>query len=123
MKENAKQRFVLFYGFDPSPPQPKGKKPQKATSQELPLVPLEVTASESEPSDPSGSQRGEYFIRAAQGHTIALAESSDHLTPVTAADQAGLAAVGEMVHGTTISVWDQISAFIRFLLIGTQLNI
>jgi len=27
--ENAKQRFELFYGYDPSPPRPKVKKPQR----------------------------------------------------------------------------------------------
>lgn len=99
---------MIFYGRDPSPPVPKGKKTADQPSTELPLVPVEPPVNLDTSSEASSSQHGEYFIRAAQGHTIALAETSDHLTPVTAGDEAGLAAVGEMVHGTTFAVWDQI---------------
>ncbi|KAL1409458.1 tRNA 2'-phosphotransferase [Vanrija albida] len=123
VEENAKKRFELQFGYDPSPPKPK-KKPvprkkkvpgaavdavaeqlAKATVAEpaapaepewteLPFVSLPPPA-EGEPSEP----RGEWFIRATQGHSIAL-EGTGHLEPVLVDDAATRERVGLMVHGT-----------------------
>ena len=42
--ENAKQRFELFYGYDPSPPKPKGKKPKpKPKTLSKPQRPTEIS--------------------------------------------------------------------------------
>ncbi|WWD20035.1 hypothetical protein CI109_104508 [Kwoniella shandongensis] len=182
--ENAKQRFELFYGYDPIPPRPKkkggqgkgkgqgqGKKgrpaaavgieaagslstsaateagavapisqggpavgggksapdaatiddirnelskssldptPPPATSpEEPPELPLQSlprpTDDDSTPTAPDGP-RGEYFIRATQGHSIKL-ESTAHLEPVKD-DEEGRRRAGELVHGTRWELWD-----------------
>lgn len=163
VEENAKKRFELAYGYDPSPPLPKkgkgqgkGKNQKKqagpsgsntdaaqgvtasepsssaldpekspsadaatvddiqarlASSQiattELPLIPLPNSDVESvQAPDP----RGEYFIRASQGHSIQL-EGVAHLTAVTD-DEEGRAKVGIMVHGTKWELWETLSTFI-----------
>lgn len=173
VEENAKQRFELFYGYDPSPPRPKkgkgkgrvapsskSKAVSKVTlgdgpdvsaardssseqgqdkeinledkmastsiaahvnppSTELPLVPLSPPPSAessitSEQTEMRGQMdgleteaKGEYFIRARQGHSIHL-ESTDHLTPVLD-DEEGRKRVGDLVHGTKWELWDVIS--------------
>ncbi|WRT69396.1 uncharacterized protein IL334_006380 [Kwoniella shivajii] len=193
--ENAKQRFQLFYGYDPSPPIPKKKKghqqpkkkkqplsssvsrnrngtgdskiaegdirsgdiesgngsgsgsgpieirsEQSASSQgidaaqidniqsslskttivddkpiELPLIslPMPSTTDSSNPScseegetstTTSASKKGEYFIRATQGHSINL-EGTSHLD-LLKDDQQGRTKAGTMVHGTKWELWD-----------------
>ncbi|ORY35028.1 KptA family-domain-containing protein [Naematelia encephala] len=184
--ENAKQRFEVFYGYDPSAPKPKvkgkgkgagkgkgkGKKQDKSDGQtiegasssmeavqldtacvhtpttttrieqddreklddlesslssttisntaldapppphpvitaELPLIPLPVPTDPSDPSLPP-DQKGEYFIRASQGHSLKL-ESVSHLTPVLLDDD-GRARAGEMVHGTRWELWETLKS-------------
>ncbi|WVQ79484.1 hypothetical protein IAT38_001583 [Cryptococcus sp. DSM 104549] len=171
--ENAKQRFALFWGYDPSPPRPKkrptqgktkkqlqrdretaaaaaaaaagegegvgaaGDGPVKAEGKvtepdaatldnlqshlsktaistpplppepiELPLVALPPpTDSEPAPTSAGGTDpKGEWFIRANQGHSLEL-ESTAHLEEV-ADDESGRARVGECVHGTRWELWD-----------------
>jgi 2'-phosphotransferase len=148
VESNAKKRFVLFYGFDPSPirPQRKDKKQGQtkkaqfqqdgegsslpstdgnAETEELPLVPVE--APEVEPYDPeapaaqtkpkasarsptlgNNASEPEWFIRAAQGHSIATV-TTEHLEPIAVADDEGLDKVGEMVHGSKAELWHSIS--------------
>lgn len=53
--------------------------------------------------------RGEYFIRASQGHSIALAGVA-HLEPVLDDDE-GRRRAGEMVHGTKWELWETLSEF------------
>ena len=190
--ENAKQRFELFYGYDPSPPRPKVKKgqgkgkgkgngkggqangkanapsgqaapsshknmqtPQAGQNEgttspalqvpsesksiprpevdaaalddlshnlsetkihiDLPLVELPIPdAQEGEEEvraagggTSEASQRGEYFIRATQGHSIKL-EDIGHLQPVLDDDD-GRARAGVCVHGTKWELWDVLS--------------
>ncbi|KIR78696.1 tRNA 2'-phosphotransferase [Cryptococcus gattii EJB2] len=180
VQTNAKKRFELFWGYDPSPPRPKkkptqgktkkqlqrdreattaaaaaaaasgtgiemgqgkGKEPDaaaidiissslastdlaapslslsanpvpaqgsvRADPPELPLISLpdphdsDVNANASVNSD---GPKGEYFIRAAQGHSIQL-ESTAHLEQVKD-DEEGRSKVGLMVHGTRWELWD-----------------
>nr|XP_018260560.1 uncharacterized protein I303_07485 [Kwoniella dejecticola CBS 10117]OBR82718.1 hypothetical protein I303_07485 [Kwoniella dejecticola CBS 10117] len=183
VSENAKQRFQLVYGYDPSPPRPpqlkKGQTPKKvrpapskvmslkenatspsdgatitnsqqsaqgqvqgqgqdaaeiddlrstlskATIQgqkpngngvqdghgfiELPLVALPIPEPSTSLTDSIGSEKqaeskddarpkGEYFIRATQGHSINL-ESTAHLEELQN-DEEGRRKAGVMVHGT-----------------------
>ncbi|KAK6909001.1 hypothetical protein I203_103011 [Kwoniella mangroviensis CBS 8507] len=177
--ENAKQRFQLFYGYDPSPPRPKkmkkGQQPKKqrppppqvvtAASTdshniektrkldeegdglspiplqdangidaaeidniqsnlskttissrgengigyvELPLVslpnPNESNGTGEAGSSSSSSIKGEYFIRATQGHSIKL-EGTSHLEELLD-DEEGRKKAGVMVHGTRLELWD-----------------
>ena len=155
--ENAKQRFELFYGYDPSPPPPKKKgnqgkgkarakqvsvpqdgqavtpgsaasgtqldaavvddirhdlartaldPPVETRSSELPLVSL-PRPNEVEPGSETTEPRGEWFIRATQGHSIQL-ESTAHLEAVKD-DQEGRERVGLMVHGTRWELWEVLS--------------
>ncbi|KAK4683527.1 hypothetical protein P7C73_g6721, partial [Tremellales sp. Uapishka_1] len=130
--ENAKQRFELFHGYDPSPPMPrKGKGKGKGKAKPKPLVEegevdggqvddlrqelatatisvpeiieLPLVSIPLEPDGPSES-RAEYFIRATQGHSIEL-ESTSHLTPVND-DEEGRTRAGDMVHGTKWELWE-----------------
>jgi 2'-phosphotransferase len=130
---NAKQRFVLFYGFDPSPIRPtyqkKGsaRKVDMSGATEVPLVALEDreaiptydselpgsvsdpplrTIELSEGQNPPPGVQAEYFIRAAQGHSLPTV-TTEHLEPVLN-DEAGRRMVGEMVHGTKEELWDVI---------------
>lgn len=169
VEENAKKRFELVFGYDPSPPPPKkgkgqnkgkgkgqgqgqgGKKveevasgvdavevgekgasapgepvtapeppvesatasvdalpvllsPAQITSTELPLVILPDPAVE-EVSDPD--PRGGYYIRASQGHSIAL-EGVAHLEAVLD-DEEGRKRAGLIVHGTRWDLWETLS--------------
>ncbi|EIW66407.1 hypothetical protein TREMEDRAFT_70249 [Tremella mesenterica DSM 1558] len=168
--ENAKQRFELLWGYDPSPPikkRPKppkksrpppgiskiipvrvdherplvstsldvgkgvnasnrvdasevdnvGKDPQKTriTSDiseptELPLIrlppPQTKDNTEGKTEEDDGQTKGEWFIRATQGHSIHL-ETTALLTPVMD-DEEGRRIVGEMVHGTKWELWEVI---------------
>lgn len=131
VEENAKKRFELSFGYDPSPPKPKKKPvPKKkkvvpgapvdaVTEQlakaavtepapepewtELPFVSLPAPG-EGEPSEP----RGEWWIRATQGHSIAL-EGTGHLEPALADDAATRERVGLMVHGTRWELYETLS--------------
>ena len=142
VEENAKQRFELVYGYDPTPPIPKAKRqpkkkktsrslideavgavdaadvddvrhglatttlvddPETEITTELPLVSLPPPS----PDCTEGSSKGEYFIRASQGHSLKL-ESTAHLTPVRD-DVDGRARVGLMVHGTRWELWSELS--------------
>lgn len=93
---------------------------------ELPLVPVEPptipaydpedVSQQTKPKPParsptlgSNASEPEWFIRAAQGHSIQTV-TTDLLEPITAADEEGLAKVGEMVHGTKAELWDSICA-------------
>lgn len=199
VQTNAKKRFELFWGYDPSPPRPKkkptqgktkkqlqrdretaaaaaasaavaasgtgegqekGKEPdaamidiiasslastnltappsslsinstapapaQSSTSvdpPELPLISLpdpHTSASDSDAnakasaSANSDNPKGEYFIRATQGHSIQL-ESTAHLEQVKD-DEEGKRKVGLMVHGTRWELWDTLSRFLLRLL-------
>ncbi|KAK8849414.1 hypothetical protein IAR55_004746 [Kwoniella newhampshirensis] len=176
--ENAKQRFELFYGYDPSPLRPKtkagqgkgkaqGKKvkvnpvekqprpsgdrtagdgaaalskpalqsekvPDAATIDnirhelvntsldhssmthatptappELPLISLAGPSPGTSSAPPDGP-KGEYFIRATQGHSIKL-ESTAHLVEVKDDDE-GRQRVGLMVHGTKWELWDALKS-------------
>ncbi|KAJ9115123.1 hypothetical protein QFC22_005453 [Naganishia vaughanmartiniae] len=149
VESNAKKRFVLFYGVDPSPNRPERRKkqqgktkktaasaaaaeqeihPETEAGEELPLLPIEPpqvppypaaqSSSSSQPSPPppqsstppapaSNPAEGEWFIRAAQGHSIQTV-TTEHLDPITQADEAGLQKVGEMVHGTKSELWESI---------------
>ncbi|OWZ45103.1 tRNA 2'-phosphotransferase [Cryptococcus neoformans c45] len=76
---------------------------------ELPLISLpdpHTSASDSDPSANANSDnpKGEYFIRATQGHSIQL-ESTAHLEQVKD-DEEGRRKVGLMVHGTRWELWD-----------------
>ncbi|KAJ9104580.1 hypothetical protein QFC21_002078 [Naganishia friedmannii] len=55
----------------------------------------------------SSPPEAEWFIRAAQGHSIQTV-TTEHLEPVLQADEEGLSKVGEMVHGTKSESWDSI---------------
>lgn len=169
---NAKQRFALLYGYDPTPAehqpksskgkgkqQQKGKKQQQhqagtdvleameklsvttavppATPEELPLVSLDepevkayrepeaavsaddlvspdpFAASSSKPTKTKappapGPNEPQWFIRAAQGHSITSVDAEQLLEPVLTTSPEGLARVGEMVHGTRATLWDVI---------------
>ncbi|GHJ84625.1 hypothetical protein NliqN6_1027 [Naganishia liquefaciens] len=154
VESNAKKRFVLFYGYDPSASRPERKKKQQgqtkkalklqqdrvqedvqksglptvvgnaACQQESPLVPLDAPQVEKyDPEHPaSGNQQKpdersptlgsnakepEWFIRAAQGHSITTV-TTEHLEPITSADEEGLSKVGEMVHGSKAELWESI---------------
>ncbi|KAI5454162.1 tRNA 2'-phosphotransferase [Naganishia albida] len=148
VETNNKKRFVLFYGYDPSPVRPERKKKQqgqtkKALKQqqealnaapsaginaesvaELPLIPVDPpvipaydaedvtqqTKPKTSPRSPtlgSNASEPEWFIRAAQGHSIQTV-TTDLLEAITAADYEGLSKVGEMVHGTKAELWDAI---------------
>ncbi|OCF39210.1 hypothetical protein I317_06979 [Kwoniella heveanensis CBS 569] len=202
VSENAKQRFQLMYGYDPSPLPPKKKKVQQISkkklramkdaqaqaqaqveahtsveergnaagiksnattpaklespladaaeidniqsalnkasldphleaqpqpeSTELPLVELPLPNPHGEDessSDPSSSTstastaaaavaggiKGEYFIRATQGHSINL-ESTAHLEQITADDEAARKKVGLMVHGTRWELYETLKS-------------
>ncbi|KIR99268.1 tRNA 2'-phosphotransferase [Cryptococcus deuterogattii 2001/935-1] len=180
VQTNAKKRFELFWGYDPSPPRPKkkptqgktkkqlqrdreaaaaaaaavtasgtgieighgkGKEPDAAavdiissslaatdiTAPSLSLSTNPVSAQGLVPADPpelplislpdphdsdananasvnSDGPKGEYFIRATQGHSIQL-ESTAHLEQVKD-DEEGRSKVGLMVHGTRWELWD-----------------
>ncbi|OWZ42500.1 tRNA 2'-phosphotransferase [Cryptococcus neoformans] len=76
---------------------------------ELPLISLpdpHTSASDSDASANANSDnpKGEYFIRATQGHSIQL-ESTAHLEKVKD-DEEGRRKVGLMVHGTRWELWD-----------------
>lgn len=135
---NAKQRFVLFYGSDPSPIRPtyqkkgsggsarKGEPKPDPGASELSLVPLEppglpvydpasgTNSSTPAPIEARALEEGsapvevEWFIRAAQGHSLPTV-TTEHLEPVLN-DEEGRAKVGEMVHGTKEELWDVIRA-------------
>lgn len=138
VEENAKKRFELVFGYDPSQPKPK-KKQQPKKKKPAPVVPgssqvdavaaqLAQTAVTPAPPPPPPAQpewkeldfvtlpapeagseagpsepRGEWFIRATQGHSIKL-EGTAHLEPVLA-DEAGRAKAGLLVHGTQWKLW------------------
>ncbi|OWZ62536.1 hypothetical protein AYX15_05329 [Cryptococcus neoformans] len=183
VQTNAKKRFELFWGYDPSPPRPKkkptqgktkkqlqrdreaaaaaaapvaasgtgekqgkGKEPDAAAIDiiasslastdltapssslsinsaasapaqsltsvdppELPLISLPDPHTSASDSDArananSDNPKGEYFIRATQGHSIQL-ESTAHLEQVKD-DEEGRRKVGLMVHGTRWELWD-----------------
>lgn len=55
-----------------------------------------------------GPNEPQWFIRAAQGHSIASVEAGQLLEPVTTSSPEDLARVGEMVHGTRTALWDAI---------------
>lgn len=84
----------------------------RADPPELPLISLpdphdsDVNANASVNSD---GPKGEYFIRATQGHSIQL-ESTAHLEQVKD-DEEGRSKVGLMVHGTRWELWDTLSRF------------
>ena len=177
--ENAKQRFELAWGYDPSPAKVKPKKgqrkgkgkgkskpkppqavqaegggtdfsaPAKDTTHqelveeaqgdaakvddlaadlektniqtELPLVILprpdtdgnadgnEDDSAIASTSAATGTNRGEWFIRATQGHSIKL-DSVSHLALVTD-DEEGRAKAGVCVHGTKWELWDTLSGY------------
>ncbi|OXG25266.1 tRNA 2'-phosphotransferase [Cryptococcus neoformans Ze90-1] len=80
---------------------------------ELPLISLPDPHTSASDSDASASAnanansdnpKGEYFIRATQGHSIQL-ESTAHLEHVKD-DEEGRRKVGLMVHGTRWELWD-----------------
>lgn len=192
VQTNAKKRFELFWGYDPSPPRPKkkptqgktkkqlqrdreaaaaaaaavaasgtgieighgkGKEPDAAavdiissslaatdiTAPSLSLSTNPVSAQGLVPADPpelplislpdphdsdananasvnSDGPKGEYFIRATQGHSIQL-ESTAHLEQVKD-DEEGRSKVGLMVHGTRWELWDTLSKFCPQLFIS-----
>lgn len=131
VKTNPKQRFVLEWGWDPTPQHAKPrylkkgeKRPPGAANDELPLV--KVDAATVVPDGQSQSERlppviqhqvttpdgipklvsVEYFVRAAQGHSIKTV-TTEHLDRVND-DAEGAAMVGEMVHGSRAELWDVI---------------
>ncbi|WVF68877.1 hypothetical protein IAT40_003650 [Kwoniella sp. CBS 6097] len=79
---------------------------QQPESTELPLVevPLPSDQQDEQGQDASGT-KGEYFIRATQGHSINL-ESTAHLEQITIDDEEGRKKVGMMVHGTRWELYD-----------------
>lgn len=112
---NAKQRFVLTFGIDPSPSRPmrrqKGStRPPHDPRSELPLLLRDPPDADSQqaaaPTLAEEHGIAEYFIRAAQGHSLTTV-STEHLVEIHN-DAAGRAAVGEMVHGTRAELWDVI---------------
>ena len=89
--------------YDPELPMPVSDPPLR-----------DIDASEGQ-TPPAGVQ-AEYFIRAAQGHSLPTV-TTEHLEPVSN-DETGRRMVGEMVHGTKEELWDVIrrSLQMRFLL-------
>ncbi|WVQ96399.1 hypothetical protein IAU59_003504 [Kwoniella sp. CBS 9459] len=84
-------------------------------STESPLVelPLPSASPDNDGSGPvaataGSAERGEYFIRATQGHSINL-ESTAHLEQITVDDEQGRKKVGLMVHGTRWELYDVLS--------------
>ncbi|WVW86590.1 hypothetical protein I302_108640 [Kwoniella bestiolae CBS 10118] len=67
---------------------------------ELPLVSLPIP----EEAESGSSIKGEYFIRATQGHSINL-EGTSHLEELKD-DEEGRRKAGVMVHGTRLELWD-----------------
>lgn len=61
------------------------------------------------------SEEPEWFIRAAQGHSIQTV-TTEHLEQVLEADEEGKRKVGEMVHGTKAELWDSIREPLSLLL-------
>lgn len=134
VEENAKKRFEVVWGYDPSPPLPIKKKGQNQKKAKKPIVEdaagvddlrkeMEQAMLADKPEteewkelplvvvDKEGaSEEGEWFIRASQGHSIKL-EGTAHLTPVED-DQDGRDRVGMMVHGTRDDLWDTIREFV-----------
>jgi 2'-phosphotransferase len=150
VKENAKQRFEVQWGYDPSPPRSKpakgkgkakinavqpapeydgGKEPlavsdatmedlgvkgsrnQSNNSVELPLVIFpggeQIVGGTLLSEDGKDDGKGEWWIRATQGHSIQL-ESTSHLEEVKD-DEEGRKRAGVMVHGTRWELWDILS--------------
>jgi 2'-phosphotransferase len=115
---NVKQRFTLLYALDPQPYQPLAKKPVN----EQPLVPVtpipEIPAWEpsdasaanatSSPASSSTLPAGEWFIRAAQGHSLKTIEADQLLEEISQVDSDSLKKVGDMVHGTKWENWESI---------------
>ena len=128
VEENAKKRFEVVWGYDPSPPLPIKKKGQNQPKKKKPIVDAagvddlrkemeQAMLSDTKPTeewkelplvvvDKEGEGDGEWFIRASQGHSIKL-EGTAHLTPVED-DEEGRERVGLMVHGTRDDLWDTI---------------
>jgi 2'-phosphotransferase len=144
VNDNAKKRFELVYGMDPSPPKPKKQKaPKKKAPQRPPPgsetvdalgaqiasasiadTPVAVAAP-APPAVPEWKElefvtlpapteaeegKGQWFIRASQGHTLKVETS--HLEPVTDTEEGRLRA-GLMVHGTQWKLWDTLSELKR----------
>lgn len=95
---------------------------------ELPLISLPDPHTSASDSDASASAnanansdnpKGEYFIRATQGHSIQL-ESTAHLEQVKD-DEEGRRKVGLMVHGTRWELWDTLSKFFSPVFISTEM--
>jgi 2'-phosphotransferase len=114
VKSNAKQRFALIYAYDPTP---------SKDTPELPLIPVEPvpevpewdpTVTQDGPSSTAAcvsssmSPQPEWFIRAAQGHSLKTIAADQLLEEVTQANEESLKRVGEMVHGTTWNNWEAI---------------
>lgn len=151
VRDNAKKRFVLFYGVDPTPleHQPRrktgqsGKGKGKGTgkesasgmttngegstsqikpnpTQQLPLIPFEPATSYDPLASTLGGDEGnpqatsstssppQYFIRAAQGHSLPDLQPEAHLETIALENEIDLERVGEMVHGTKWENWDAI---------------
>ncbi|KAJ9103359.1 hypothetical protein QFC19_004458 [Naganishia cerealis] len=128
-KKQGQSKQALTLSQEPEQGVGKSAEPQ-ATQQpeeteELPLVPVEAPTIESyvpeeiaapqqktKPSPRSttlgsNASEPEWFIRAAQGHSIQTV-TTEHLEPIANADEEGLQKVGEMVHGSKAELWDSI---------------
>lgn len=137
---NAKQRFVLFYGHDPSPVRPvyqkkgsggssrKGEPKPDLAASELSLISLEAPAAPiydsecaasgsnaSAPIESTSLGEGGVVIEAEWFIRAAQGHSlptvtTEHLDPVSNDDE-GRSKVGEMVHGTKEQLWDIIREY------------
>lgn len=157
VEENAKKRFEVVWGYDPSPPKPAKKKGQNQSKKkvskgdaaevddlrkemeaamlndtakrdegdaewkELPLVVVERPAVDPLDGEEAEDPRGEWFIRASQGHSLKL-EGTAHLTPIED-DEEGHERVGLMVHGTRDDLWDVIRTFVPTAFDGYHITI
>ncbi|EJT47068.1 tRNA 2'-phosphotransferase [Trichosporon asahii var. asahii CBS 2479] len=133
VNENAKKRFELLYGYDPSPPKPKKTKAPKkkpapkatdgeatgataagsvdalaaqldATTVEPTWKELEFVALPAPAEGEQGDQRGAWYIRASQGHTLKV-EDAAMLEPILD-NEDGRRRAGLLVHGTQWKLWD-----------------
>lgn len=133
VEDNAKKRFEVVYGYDPSPPKPKKKQqPRKKPARVIPgaSVPAAIEQVQEElsqaviseeaawtelefvklppPVDGVVDPKGAWYIRAVQGHSIKL-EGTDHLE-LLKNDEEGRLRAGELVHGTQWRLWETLSA-------------
>lgn len=128
VEDNAKKRFEVVYGYDPSPPKPKTKAPKKKPVRVVPGAPVTVETVQEDlakaaiqPEEPwtelefvkltegENHPLAAWYIRAVQGHSIKL-EGTGHLEELKD-DAHGREVAGELVHGTQWALWETLSGW------------